>query len=148
MSTPPVKWSWVPWIAGDLRSAVVGSLFGALVTWFLNWYYAPGPPLEIEITTDSNGFASPIAPLLGAVTADENPTTFTFEPPAFRGVWVCEYSHLTGYSGREMMLTYLSKYSMCFAVVQGAKGAYTVRPNPNGSAEFKPTSDGWFCRCK
>lgn len=135
-------------LPGDLRSAAVGALFAAVVTWGLNWYNNPGPPLEVEIPTDGEGFASPIAPLLGAVSADAVPTSFTFDPPAFKDVWVCEYSYHTGYSGREMMLAFLSKYSMCFAVVQSAKGAYTIRPNPNESAEFKQRSNGWFCRCK
>lgn len=143
-------WAWLQryGIVGDVRSAVVGSVVAALISTLIAWNYAPGPPKEIEIRANSDGYASPMAALLAEANKDPEATAFSFEPATFKDVWVCEYSHLTGYSGREMMLAYLSKYSMCFSVVQTADRAYSIRPNPNATPEFKTIDQSWFCRCK
>lgn len=132
----------------DVRSAIVGSAVAAVISTVIAWYYAPGPPKEIEIRINSDGFASPMAALVAEAKRDSDPTSFSFEPAAFADVWVCEYSHLTGYSGREMMLAYLSKYSMCFSVVQTTERAYSIRPNPNPTPDLEASENSWFCRCK
>jgi hypothetical protein len=141
------NWFWAG-ITGDIRSAIVGAFVAALIAPAVVKCTEAGPPKEIEIRTGSAGFAKPMVALLEVAVKDDQPTVFTFDPEAFKNVWVCEYSHLTGRSGRELMLAYLSKYSMCFSVVQTADRAYTVRPNPNASAEFRPSGNQWFCRCK
>jgi hypothetical protein len=143
-------WGWLQryGIVGDVRSAIVGSAVAAVISTLIAWHYEPGPPKEIEIRINSDGLASPMAALIAEAQKDVDPTAFSFEPPAFKDVWVCEYSHLTGYSGREMMLAYLSKYSMCFSVVQTADRVYSIRPNPNVTPEFRKDGDAWFCRCK
>jgi hypothetical protein len=94
----------------------------------------------------SNGLASPMKALTLEVRNDGE-VAFSFDPPDLERTWVCEYYHGTGYSGREMMLQYLSKYSMCFSVVQKTETEYVIRPNPNNSPEMKKTKLGWFCRC-
>jgi hypothetical protein len=138
---------WI-WAGGaDLRAALVGALVSLIGAYAWGWYLREPPPMALEVYTNAGGYANPMPTLLERVKADELKSTFSFDPPAFKDVWVCEYSLIHGRTGREIMLAYINKYSMCFSLVQKSELDYIIRPKPLASSELRKTKDGWLCRC-
>lgn len=132
-------------IFGDVRSAVVGSIFGAIVG-LMAVALADEPPKHRWVFTNESGYAQPIRSLLDPLEKEGSDITMSFEPTELEQIFVCEYAHLSGFSDREILFAYLDRYSMCLWVVQRSPSEFAVRPNLN--AGFLTKRDGnWFCKC-
>jgi hypothetical protein len=129
----------------DVRSAIVGSIFGALVG-LGTAALASGPTQEIIIPINDEGYNQPMKSLLGELSKSGEATQITFSPVALKDVYVCEFAHLKGDSSREMILSYLDKYSACFTVRQIGEERFVVEPNTRVGL-LKAVGPNWTCLC-
>lgn len=142
-----VKWG----ILTDIRSAIVGSIFGAVVGVLVGLFASAlsGEPLEILILTNDQGIAQPMNVLVPQLRSDtdDDKISVAFDPPSLRHLYVCEYSRLSGDSGREILLSYLDKYAMCLSVSQKSSAEYIIRPNRNSGFLIEEQGN-WLCKCR
>lgn len=137
-------------LPGDLRSTAVGAIAAAVATLVLNGivaaFFSPPPPREIIISTNNQGIARPMQTLLDELKKEKGGLTFAFDPSSLENFYVCEYSYLSAPSVREIVLTYLNKYSMCVSINEIAPASYVVRPNRR-SGFLTEESGNWLCKC-
>jgi hypothetical protein len=132
-------------IVGDLRSATVGSVFGAIVG-LIAVAIAAQPGKETLIFTNEDGYAQPMQALLAPLNKEEREVTVTFEPPDLRDVYVCEYTRIVGFSYYELVLFYFDKYSMCLLPIKRSEVEFVIKPNLHSG--FLANKDGnWLCKC-
>lgn len=135
------KWG----IFTDIRSAAVGSVFGAIVG-LIAAALASQPPIEAFIFTNDQGYAQPMRALLEPLKEEKEKITLTFDPSELKQVYVCEYSHISGPTPRQVLFSYLDKYSMCLSVSQTTRSDFVVRPNLR-SGMLTSRNGNWFCKC-
>lgn len=135
------KWG----IFSDVRSAAVGAVFGAIVG-LIAAALAAQPPIETFIFTNDQGYAQPMRALLEPLKEEKEKITLTFDPSDLEQVYVCEYSHISGSSPRQVLFSYLDKYSMCLSVSQTTRSDFIVRPNLR-SGILMSRNGNWFCKC-
>ncbi|MBZ0140749.1 MAG: hypothetical protein K8H87_13410 [Pseudorhodoplanes sp.] len=132
-------------VFGDIRSAAVGSIFGAIVG-LITAAFAVKPPIETFIFTNDKGFAQPMRALLTSLKDEKEKITIRFEPEDLEEVYVCEYSHVTGASPKQVLFSYLDKYSACLSVSQKDRSDFVIRPNKL-SGLLVSRNGHWFCKC-
>lgn len=135
------KWG----IFGDIRSTLVGSLVGAVVA-LIAAAWAAEAPKERWIFTNDEGYAQPMRILLDPLEREEGKITIRFEPEDLEQIYVCEYAHLTGSSYREILFTYLDRYSMCLWVAEMSSSEYIIRANTH-SGFLDRRNGNWLCKC-
>lgn len=135
------KWG----IVGDIRSAVVGALVGSAFT-FLAAAWAAGAPKDAWIFPNDAGYAQPMRSLVDSLKREDSSVNIRFEPGGLENIYICEYAHLSGFSYREILFSYLDRYSTCFWVAQRSASEYIIRPN-NTSGFLNTRNGGWFCKC-
>jgi hypothetical protein len=129
----------------DVRSAAVGSVFGAIVG-LLTAAWANSYSVDATIYTNEDGYAQPMIGLIDRVERSGSPAQFSFSPSNLKEVYVCEFSHIEANSQQEILLKYLDKYSECFHVREKDIETFVISPNSRGDLirEFNST---WFCNC-
>jgi hypothetical protein len=126
----------------DVWSVVLSAIIASLVTSAT----ARDAPKEILVLPNDQGFAKPMTSLARFVRADPDAISVTYDPVNLEEMVVCEFAHLTGSTGREMLFSYLEKYPMCLRLFQTSTKEFTIRPN-QASGEIAEKNGQWVCRC-
>jgi hypothetical protein len=144
-------WEWfIEGAPGDIRSAAVGAAAAFLFTLAYNGivraFFSPPPPREIFVITNDEGFAQPMRALLDQLKEEKSASKLAFDPPSLEHLYVCEYAYLSAPSIREIVLTYVNKYSMCLSVSEVAPQNYIIRGNKR-SGFLTERGGNWLCKC-
>lgn len=97
----------------DLRSAIVGSIFGALVGTPIGLWWAAAmasDAKQVDIIPNVAGYAQPFPLLLDLLSKGERAITVSFKPETLRSTFVCEFSRLSGPTDSEMIFAFLDRY--------------------------------------
>ncbi|WP_156029569.1 hypothetical protein [Ancylobacter sp. FA202] len=133
----------------DVRSAVVGAAVASLISFAIA--YSDAPQRETWIYTNDGGIAEPFKVLLGELRrvpdSAEAKYDVKFEPLSLQSTYVCEFSHLTGKTAKDMLFQYLSRYSGCFVVSEISGTSIVIRPNKK-SGIMIDLGDTWNCKCQ
>jgi hypothetical protein len=135
-----------PWIGDVIISSIVGAIVGIVAGHYTDAFSRP-PPKSATIWTNELGQARPMMTLIPPLKR-ENKIAIRFDPPELEQVVVCEFSHVTGESASEVVLSYLGRYPMCFVVTEKSENAeWVVRPNV-AQQQIKRLPNGqWSCLC-
>lgn len=137
-------------LAGDIRSALVASVFAAVGA-FIGTVYAQVQKGDSFTTTLSdNGIGYP-ALLFDQAKREDKQLEISFSPPGLERAAVCEYFSEKGETFREIMDRYLRAYSACFIPVWRDKGRLEIRPNTfTGQLTITRDTSGretFWCKC-
>ena len=146
-----------PW-GSDVRAAIVGSvtgsIFGSVVALCWELLTATTPPITVVIGVDNKGQAQPALMFSEAVKTsgnEQDQLALTFDPPSLMKITICEYAILTGRTYKEIVLSYIDRYPMCFSVSQQGANKITIKPNRvSGLLKSEKTTSGeeaFFCKC-
>ncbi|TIW68863.1 MAG: hypothetical protein E5V60_03140 [Mesorhizobium sp.] len=141
-----IVWRWLlGGLPGDVRSSAVGAVCATLVT-SVSTAYCTAQPVEFTAFLSEEGYAKPLPPLVALLKEKEPATSVTFDPADLEGVFVCEFAHVSAPTAKEVLFSYLDRYSMCLSVTQTQEAAYVVKPNRN-SGQIYQKGDDWLCKC-
>jgi hypothetical protein len=147
------KWKWVSskrvsifWaVVGDVRSAMVGGLGGAVVALVSAWYFARSPE-EYEVNVNEDGWAQPRS-LFEYVEKKEPSLKMDFRPTELKSAYVCEYKLSIGTTWRLVLLSYLDAYRECFDVIRRGENLYVISPNMR-STQMEVRQGAYMCKCQ
>lgn len=133
-------------LPGDVRSSVVASAVAGI---WLSVASSCSAASEVEIASylDKNGMSSPLPAIVRLMKADDQPTSVTFEPANLAGLRVCEFAHMRAASGRELLLSYIDRYSMCLDMSEGEESSFVIRPNRRSQQMTQDPQGNWLCKC-
>ena len=131
-------------LVGDLRSAIVGAVFGVFTSIFAQWLFA-SPVREYTVLLNDNGYGKPSG-LFEYAQQQDPKLKLKFEPPEFKDVFVCEYKLVTAASWRRLVLSYLDSYRECFDVSPRNENEYVISPNLRTSL-LKKIGANYMCKC-
>ncbi len=119
---------WLLAIFGDIRSALVASVFAAAGA-FVGTVYAQAQQKDVfTIMLSDTGIGYP-ALLFDQAKREDKRLQISFSPPSLQHTAVCEYFSAKAQSFREIMDQYLKTYTACFIPVWRDKGVLEIRPN-------------------
>jgi hypothetical protein len=135
-------------IAGDVRSAVIGSvsgsIFGAVVALVTTTFLAQAT-FEYTVLVNPDGFGQPKS-LFDLAEQQQPKLKLNFVPAELRSTYVCEFKRLTGHDWKDMVLQYLDTYRECFDVSQRGEDSYTIYENRR-SARLVKKGGAYLCKC-
>jgi hypothetical protein len=125
----------------DVRAAIVGIAVG----WGTVAFAFP-TVIEHFVKTNSAGYAQPLLSLTEQLAVDEAPATVRFDPPTLDKMYVCESAYVSGETNRQIFLSYIDRYPMCFDLGEEDKAKYVVRLNRTSAAVSEKNGE-FFCKC-
>jgi hypothetical protein len=137
-------------LLGDIRSALVASIFAAVGA-FVGTVYAQVQERDsFTINLSDIGVGYPVLLFDQARREDKN-LRIDFSPPSLQRAAVCEYFSAKGQTFRDIMDSYLKIYLACFIPVWRDKGALEIRPNRyTGQLTVRVNNQGhesFWCKC-
>lgn len=137
-------------LCGDLRSALVASIFAAIGAFIGTVYAQVQQKDSFSITLSDVGVGYPALLFDQAKREDKN-LQINFSPPSLQRTAVCEYFSAKGETFRDIMDDYLKTYSACFIPVWRDRGVLEIRANTyTGQLAVRVTKQGqqsFWCKC-
>jgi hypothetical protein len=134
-------------LAGDVRSALIGSGTGAVIA-----IIAAGAatlwltkPLDYTVFVNEDGFGQP-RPLFDLAEKADPKLRLEFSPTELRSVYVCEFKRVTGPNYKALVLQYLDTYRDCFDVSERGDNEFRIFANTR-SARLQLNKGSFLCKC-
>lgn len=134
------------WIAlfHDIRSAVVGGVFGAFAS-ILTVYASSLFDRVYEVYVSENNYAQPLPNLMRQME-EEKLIKVSFDPENLEYTATCEFWRGSNDSFSEIFFDFMNDYSACFSLRQRAIDSYVVNPNAR-SGQMEQIGADWVCDC-
>ena len=135
-------------LAGDVRTALVGSSTGAtigLAAAAIGAALFAKASLDYTIYVNQDGVGQPKA-LFDLAEKEDAKLKLEFSPAEFRNVYVCQFKKVTGENYRSLLFQYLDAYRDCFDVSQRGENSFVVYPNRH-SARLEQKKGSFLCEC-
>lgn len=112
------------WFFKDTRSAVVGSLFAAVIsTIAAAWHYEP---VRFEAVANAQGLSRPLPLLLESYEAEDSSTKYALDPPELSDTIFCEYVLIEGSDWSNVLRKFFDRFSNCFTLKRMSEFSYVV----------------------
>jgi hypothetical protein len=132
-------------IAGDVRSAVIGSITSAIGTLIGAYILVSAAPLTFVVEVNSDGFAQPKA-LFDVAQKEAPKLKLNFVPANLRNTYVCEFKRVQGSDWEAMVIEYLDAYRECFDVSRQGDNTFSIYPN-NRTNRLTKKQGAYLCKC-
>lgn len=135
-------------LAGDVRTALIGSGIGAVVgvaSAAIGALIFAKASLDYTVYVNQDGVGQPRS-LFDLAEKEDSKLKLQFSPAELRDVYVCEFKRVTGENYRNLVLQYLDAYRDCFDVSARGENSFVIYANRR-SARLEQKKGTFLCEC-
>lgn len=120
----------------------MGTIATLLITWLTT-----ATPVTYSVYPSIDGWAMPLPELVESAQGEDNTLKIRFLPEQISQTYVCEFAELSAINYRQLFLTYVEQYQVCFDLRQVQENEFSIQPNTR-SGQMTEVADGsWQCKC-